>query len=370
MTPEQEARQKIDQQLVQCGWLVQSAGEMNISAGRGVAIREFPLKTGFADYLLYADCKAIGGIEAKPEGYTAHRRGNPVGQVHDGPARRTAAFPPAAALRLRVHGHGHPVHQLPGPRSPQPGGLHLPSARGTGPAGDPRNPTPGQPAQHAGTGHHGPVEGADRGHPQSRIGPWPPATRRALIQMATGSGKTFTAVTRQLPAHQVRQGQADPVPGGPQQPGQADPQRVPAVRQPVQQLQVHRGIHGPAPSPQHHRPGRQGLHHDDPAPLLDPQGRGGVRGGERGRLAVRVGAVAGQGADAGRLQPQGAHRDLRRHHRGRVPPLDLQRLAAGAGILRRLHHRPHRHPYAPDASASSTATSSRTTATRRRSWTA
>ena len=35
-----------------------------------------------------------------------------------------------------------------------------------------------------------------------------------------------------LPAHQVRQGQADPVPGGPQQPGQANAQRVPAVRQP------------------------------------------------------------------------------------------------------------------------------------------
>ena len=40
---------------------------------------------------------------------------------------------------------------------------------------------------------------------------------RAVIQMATGSGKTFTACHRQLPAHQVRQGQADSVPGGPQQ---------------------------------------------------------------------------------------------------------------------------------------------------------
>ena len=43
---------------------------MNISAGLGVAVREFPLKTGFADYLLYGNCKALGAIEAKPEGHT------------------------------------------------------------------------------------------------------------------------------------------------------------------------------------------------------------------------------------------------------------------------------------------------------------
>jgi hypothetical protein len=43
---------------------------MDISAGRGMAVREFPLDTGFAAYLLYADAKAIGTIEAKPEGHT------------------------------------------------------------------------------------------------------------------------------------------------------------------------------------------------------------------------------------------------------------------------------------------------------------
>ena len=43
---------------------------MNISAGLGVAVREFPLTTGEADYLLYADGKAIGVVEAKPEGHT------------------------------------------------------------------------------------------------------------------------------------------------------------------------------------------------------------------------------------------------------------------------------------------------------------
>src|ERR1041385_5304274 len=70
MTPEQRAREQIDLQLQSSGWLVQSRHELNITAGIGVAVREFPLKTGQADYLLYVAGKAVGVIEAKPEGYT------------------------------------------------------------------------------------------------------------------------------------------------------------------------------------------------------------------------------------------------------------------------------------------------------------
>src|SRR5512140_3458050 len=69
-TPEELARQNIDALLAQCGWIVQSRNEMNLGAGRGIAVREFPLKTGFADYLLFFDRRAIGAIEAKPEGTT------------------------------------------------------------------------------------------------------------------------------------------------------------------------------------------------------------------------------------------------------------------------------------------------------------
>jgi type I restriction enzyme R subunit len=70
VTPEQKARQKIDRQLDQCGWLVQDYRSMDLSAGQGIAVREFPLTTGFADYLLYVDRRALGAIEAKPEGHT------------------------------------------------------------------------------------------------------------------------------------------------------------------------------------------------------------------------------------------------------------------------------------------------------------
>ena len=70
MTPEETSRKQIDRQLAQCGWLVQDHAGINIFAGPGVAVRESPLKTGFADYMLYADGKAIGIIEAKPEHHT------------------------------------------------------------------------------------------------------------------------------------------------------------------------------------------------------------------------------------------------------------------------------------------------------------
>lgn len=70
MTAEQKARQKIDRLLQDSGWIVQDRAAMNISAGPGVAVREFSLESGPVDYLLYADGKVIGVVEAKPQGHT------------------------------------------------------------------------------------------------------------------------------------------------------------------------------------------------------------------------------------------------------------------------------------------------------------
>ncbi len=72
MTPEQEARQRIDRQLDEAGWRVQNRDEANLSARRGVAIREFKLKSGhgYADYLLFVDGHAVGVLEAKPVDFT------------------------------------------------------------------------------------------------------------------------------------------------------------------------------------------------------------------------------------------------------------------------------------------------------------
>jgi hypothetical protein len=44
--PEAAAREKIDQLLTAAGWVVCDAKDANITAHRGVAIREFQLKKG------------------------------------------------------------------------------------------------------------------------------------------------------------------------------------------------------------------------------------------------------------------------------------------------------------------------------------
>ena len=72
MSLEATARETIDRLLRAEGWYVCDVAQTNLYAARGVAIREFPLKSGhgFADYLLYVDGKAAGVIEAKKEGVT------------------------------------------------------------------------------------------------------------------------------------------------------------------------------------------------------------------------------------------------------------------------------------------------------------
>jgi type I restriction enzyme R subunit len=58
-TPEFLARENIDAQLTACGWVIQDRTKLNLHVGRGVAVRQFPLQTGFADYLLFVDRMAI-----------------------------------------------------------------------------------------------------------------------------------------------------------------------------------------------------------------------------------------------------------------------------------------------------------------------
>jgi type I restriction enzyme R subunit len=68
--PEEQARQRIDLLLSQADWLVQDYAALNLGAGRGIAIWEFPLSTGPTDYLLVVDRQAVGVIEAKKVGET------------------------------------------------------------------------------------------------------------------------------------------------------------------------------------------------------------------------------------------------------------------------------------------------------------
>lgn len=70
MLPESEAREEIDRLLREAGWNIQDYKCINLSSSLGVVVREFPLPRGDADYLLFVDRKAVGVIEAKPKGTT------------------------------------------------------------------------------------------------------------------------------------------------------------------------------------------------------------------------------------------------------------------------------------------------------------
>jgi len=70
LTPEQRARRDIDAQLADCGWVVQDYRYAAVAAARGVAVREAPTAAGPADYVLFIDSQAAGVIEAKKVGTT------------------------------------------------------------------------------------------------------------------------------------------------------------------------------------------------------------------------------------------------------------------------------------------------------------
>ncbi|MBN2549942.1 MAG: DEAD/DEAH box helicase family protein, partial [Anaerolineales bacterium] len=195
-TPEARARQNIDAQLAACGWVVQDRAAMNLYAGRGVAVREFPLQTGYADYLLFVDRKAAGVLEAKAEGVPL----SAVAEQAGGYAVGLPANIPHVSLPLPFVYESTGVETFfrdnrdPQPRSRRVFAFHRPETlaewlsqpetlRFRLSAMPERFPLITEalwPAQ---------VE-AIRSLERSFAADRP----RALIQMATGSGKTFTAV--------------------------------------------------------------------------------------------------------------------------------------------------------------------------------
>lgn len=95
-TPEQLARVEIDRALAAAGWLVQDRDAMNLAAGPGVAVREFPMASGhgFADYLLFVKGKAAG-VTASALHPRVCRRQTPIGR------RRTSWERPSHARQVK-----------------------------------------------------------------------------------------------------------------------------------------------------------------------------------------------------------------------------------------------------------------------------
>ena len=85
-TPEQQARDTIDAKLEQAGWRVQSRRKINFAAGPGIAVREYQTDIGPADYVLFVDRRPVGVIEAKPE-----ERGHNITTVEEQSASYAAA---------------------------------------------------------------------------------------------------------------------------------------------------------------------------------------------------------------------------------------------------------------------------------------
>ncbi|MBI2363928.1 MAG: DEAD/DEAH box helicase family protein, partial [Deltaproteobacteria bacterium] len=201
-TPEDKARENIDRLLAQAGWAVRDQSDANILAYRGLAIRNFSLKSGhgFADYLLYVDGRAAGVIEAKKEGVT-------LAGVETQSDKYTKGLP-----------DGLPAWQKPLPFSYESTGVETRFTNGLDPI----------PRSRSVFSFHKPetfaewleslsAEARSRTFlarmqhmpPLIEAGLWPAQIKavknlersvavnrpRSLIQMATGSGKTFTAIT-------------------------------------------------------------------------------------------------------------------------------------------------------------------------------
>ena len=245
MTPENKAREEIDRLLTASGWAVQDVGALDLGAGRGVAVREFPLRKGHgtADYLLYVDRKAVGVVEAKKEGETL--TGVEVQTEKYSTGLPETLKPPVRPLPFLYQSTGvetrftnaldpepvsrdlfafHRPETLGGMLTPQSrGGDSLPLGRGRGEVeseGEGESyPTP-TPPQGEGTRDRKIAENPrpyDRQTLLSRLRQMPPLVtdgmrdcqieailnlekslaqgrRRSLLQMQTGSGKTYTAV--------------------------------------------------------------------------------------------------------------------------------------------------------------------------------
>jgi type I restriction enzyme R subunit len=205
LAAEARARVLIDRQLSGAGWSVQDKHAMNLFASQGVAVREVTLKPGHGrvDYVLYVDQAAVGVIEAKPEGTPLSGVEWQSATYAEGlpPEVRLAALTKDGRLPFVFEASGTETHFTngfdPEPRArrifhvPQPATLagvlkrkddEYPTWRGRVGALPPLDEKPLRPAQIEA------INGLERSLSEQRYD-------RSLVQMATGAGKTYTAVT-------------------------------------------------------------------------------------------------------------------------------------------------------------------------------
>ena len=193
--PEQVARDQIDARLAEAGWHVQDKETLDFAAGHGLAVREYPTDVGPADYALFVDRRAGGVIEAKPEDW-----GHKITRVEE----QSAGY---ASANLKWVRNSEPLafvyestgvitrftdRRDPKPRSREVFTFHRPetmaewlskpkSLRARLHDMPPLNPAGLRDCQITA------IVNLEKSFRDDRP--------RALVQMATGSGKTYTAIT-------------------------------------------------------------------------------------------------------------------------------------------------------------------------------
>jgi type I restriction enzyme R subunit len=214
--PEARAREKIDALLEAAGWTVQDRDEINLGVP-AVAVREFPLARGhgFADYLLFVDRQAVGVVEAKPAG-------TPVRNVEPQTDKYVQGLPdeldaPHRPLPFAYISTGEETafinHFDPNPRTREIFSFHQPATIREWLTADTLDAW-----LHRSGGFYTRADDSRPSTLRSRLramppvvlpGMWPNKVQavtniekslfddrpRALIQMATGTGKTLLAVT-------------------------------------------------------------------------------------------------------------------------------------------------------------------------------
>lgn len=201
--PEQAARDRIDAMLEASGWKVQDKKKIDFAAGPGIAVREYQTDIGPADYVLFIEKKACGVVEAKKE-----EMGQNITTVED----QTAGYAKAKLKWVKNH---QPLRFLfestgeitrftdmsdPKPRSREVFSFHRPetllrwiedgdSLRARLTTIPPLNPKKLPAAEFR-------LRDCQEVAITNNEVSLAEARLRALIQMATGSGKTFTAITQ------------------------------------------------------------------------------------------------------------------------------------------------------------------------------
>ena len=193
--PEQIARDQIDRNLAEAGWAVQDKNAIDFKAARGIAVREYQTDIGPADYVLFVDQNAVGVIEAKPADW-----GQKITTVED----QSSGY---AAAKLKWVNNKEPLPFVyestgivtrftdgrdPRPRSREVFTFHRPEtmAEWLSQPASLRGRLQGMPPlNHAGLRdcQIRAIENLELSFKDDRP--------RALVQMATGSGKTYTAIT-------------------------------------------------------------------------------------------------------------------------------------------------------------------------------